>query len=481
MTTTQRHRSYGRIGWLATTLALAAALVAGSWLNYRGSRAAVSTLNRGQAELLEAALRNTFDPWQEVPDSVALQAFIDSFPQYSVTYIAVVREGADVAASIGTPYATPVTFQQSREWYLDLGDRVRLTLPTAFRSNRRGNRENRQAGAAQPFGSEGRRVTGNAATGDSAAAVVGGTRAAGTSPVGAPQLPGGALPMPPEPPRGFPLLSYSIVEFEPVVASTLVARASRSLALAVVSASILTLAALLFWRTSERYAAARIHLEEQRRLSQLGEMSAVLAHEIRNPLASLKGTAQLLVEGLPEGSRELKRADRIVAEAIRLENLTSDLLDFARSGPVLRDEVDPRELLRESVAELNGGAEGTAVEVDDAAAPERWPLDARRLRHALVNILQNAIQATPASAPPRVRVAREQDRLVYEIRDFGPGLEPGAAERVFDPFFTTRTNGTGLGLAVARRVAEMHGGTITAGNHAEGGAWFRLSIPARQG
>jgi two-component system sensor histidine kinase HydH len=143
--------------------------------------------------------------------------------------------------------------------------------------------------------------------------------------------------------------------------------------------------------------------------------------------------------------------------------------------------VDPRQLLRESVAEVSGGADESPVDIDDASAPERWPLDARRLRHALVNILQNAVQATPASAPPRVRVAQEQDRLVYEIRDFGPGLEPGASERVFDPFFTTRTNGTGLGLAVARRVAEMHGGTITAGNHPEGGAWFRLAIPEQQG
>src|SRR5690606_39259992 len=130
-------------------------------------------------------------------------------------------------------------------------------------------------------------------------------------------------------------LKTQIVEFEPVVATTLVSRASRSLVLAALSATILTLAAALFWRTSERYAAARVRMEEQRRLSVLGEMSAVLAHDIRNPLASLKGTAQLLAEKLPPGSKELQRADRIVAESIRLETLTSDLLDFARTGPIL--------------------------------------------------------------------------------------------------------------------------------------------------
>jgi two-component system sensor histidine kinase HydH len=260
------------------------------------------------------------------------------------------------------------------------------------------------------------------------------------------------------------------------VASNLVSRASQSLVLSMVSAFILTLAALLFWRTSERYAAARIRIEEQRRLSVLGEMSAVLAHEIRNPLASLKGTAQLLAEKLPQGSRELKRADRIVTEAIRLENLTSDLLDFARTGPILIEDVDPAELLRNAAAEVGDNT----IEIDATAAPPNWKIDSRRLHHALVNILQNALQAAPAEAPPRVTVTEEHKRLVYEIRDFGPGLPPEGEERVFDPFFTTRTNGTGLGLAVARRVAEMHGGTITAHTHPEGGAIFRIVLPAQQ-
>ena len=448
MATLNQLRAYGRIGLLATTLLLGGALVLGAWSNYLASRAALDALYRGQAELLQAALRTELPPWS-TPDSTALQAFVDSFPQFGVTYLAITSFSGEVLASVGQP-AAPLVLPERRDRrgadddLQHAGDRVRLisTMPVvpptpehpsrdlqreAERSIREGMQRGRNLGAEIE-------------------------RALGT------------------------FLRYQVVDFEPVVASTLVSRASRSLVLSIISASILTLAALLFWRTSERYAAARVRLEEQRRLSVLGEMSAVMAHEIRNPLASLKGTAQLLAEKLPAGSRELQRAQRIVAESVRLETLTSDLLDFARSGPIERGAVDPVELVRESISEVNG-----EILIDAADAPLTWRIDARRLRHALVNILQNAVQAVPAAEPPRVNVTEQGRQLLIEVRDFGPGLPPDVQGRVFDPFFTTRTNGTGLGLAVAQRVVEMHGGTLTAGNHPGGGAVFRILIPAPAG
>jgi two-component system sensor histidine kinase HydH len=202
-------------------------------------------------------------------------------------------------------------------------------------------------------------------------------------------------------------------------------------------------------------------------------MSAVLAHEIRNPLASLKGHAQLLAENLTAGSKERGRADRVIGEAQRLESLTSDLLDFARSAPLDLKTVDPVAPVRASISDL--GEDG--FELDVAGAPASWPLDVGRVRQLLLNILQNARQASPEGKRPQVRVTTEGRSLVYEVRDFGAGLPPGAEARIFDPFFTTRTNGTGLGLAVARRVVEMHGGTITARNQPEGGALFRVVLP----
>jgi signal transduction histidine kinase len=135
--------------------------------------------------------------------------------------------------------------------------------------------------------------------------------------------------------------------------------------------------------------------------------------------------------------------------------------------------VDPVEVLRLSLGDL--ADDGFVVEADDA--PATWPMDAERIRQTLVNVLQNAKQASPDGIRPIVRVAVESDRLVYEVRDFGTGLAEGTEDRIFDPFFTTRTNGTGLGLAVARRVTEMHGGRVTARNHVEGGAVFRIELP----
>jgi two-component system, NtrC family, sensor histidine kinase HydH len=250
-------------------------------------------------------------------------------------------------------------------------------------------------------------------------------------------------------------------------------QAITSLAFSAVGAGLLTLVALLFWRAARRHEAAAQYIAQQKRLSQLGEMSAVLAHEIRNPLASLKGNAQLLAERLEEGSRDRRRADRVVSEAIRLEALTTDLLDFARSGPITQAPVDPAGLLRVAAEEVADGA--VRLEVEEA--PPLWSMDEARLRQALVNLLSNAAQVSPEGKPPVARVAEEGGRLVYTVRDYGPGLKEEERERIFEPFFTTRTNGTGLGLSVARRVVEMHGGRLEADNHREGGAVFRITLP----
>jgi two-component system sensor histidine kinase HydH len=202
-------------------------------------------------------------------------------------------------------------------------------------------------------------------------------------------------------------------------------------------------------------------------------MSAVLAHEIRNPLASLKGNAQLLSRRLGQGSPESRKAELVVTEAERLEILTTDLLDFVRSGTMNIQFTDPVELVARCVRDV--APDGVVLHTE--RAPRRWPLDAPRIRQALENLLRNAIQASPAGASPIVSVGREGRNLVLAVQDAGGGIRPGDEERVFAPFFTTKLSGTGLGLAIARRIAEAHAGTIVATNR-EGGALFRLILPA---
>ena len=134
---------------------------------------------------------------------------------------------------------------------------------------------------------------------------------------------------------------------------------------------------------------------------------------------------------------------------------------------------DPAALLRSCADEV--GAAGFVLET--GAAPQTWPLDERRMRQALTNVLRNARQATPADILAEASVRRDGDALTFTVRDRGPGIEPGDERRIFAPFYTTRTSGTGLGLTVALRIAELHGGTIVARNHPEGGAEFRVTIP----
>ncbi len=261
----------------------------------------------------------------------------------------------------------------------------------------------------------------------------------------------------------------ALLEFEPRLANSLLTRANRSFALAGFAAAILVAAATLLWRRAVREAALAARLAHSERLAALGTMSAVLAHEIKNPLASLKGNAQLVAESLDEGTRPRAQAERVVEAAVRLQTLVANLLDFARGGPISRADVDPAELVFLAACEA---APKATLALD--AAPATFSLDAVRMGQVLENILRNAEHASPDHVSAEVRM--DGDNLLIVVRDEGPGFS-GSPEGFFEPFATTKARGTGLGLAVARRIVELHGGTILAKNRPEGGAEVRLEIP----
>jgi two-component system sensor histidine kinase HydH len=260
----------------------------------------------------------------------------------------------------------------------------------------------------------------------------------------------------------------------PSLAENLVARSRRNFALGITSASLLAIGAALLWHRARREETLAERRAREERLLALGTMSAVLAHEIKNPLAALKGNAQLVAEALPDQSLRRAQADRVVQASIRLQALVGDLLNFTRGGPLARTPVDPAEILFLAAEDA-----APKAELELEAAPPSWPLDPTRIRQALENLLRNAVQASAESGRGRVlaSVLVEGDRLVYTVRDEGPGLPNGADETIFEPFVTTKTRGVGLGLPVARRIAELHGGELTARNRPEGGAELRLVIP----
>ena len=203
-------------------------------------------------------------------------------------------------------------------------------------------------------------------------------------------------------------------------------------------------------------------------LTGLGEVSAMLAHELRNPLAAIKGHAQLLEESLDPANAP--RARRVVDQAIRLEAIVNELLDFARAGRVERVPVDIVALVRE-VAE-----DEPQVRVEGDAVV--WPVDPPKLRAVLRNLLRNARQASPEGAVVTVSVGIDGATLVIVVRDQGHGIAPGDEEKIFTPFYTTRTRGAGLGLAVVIRIVALHGDTVLVRTRPEGGAEFTVRLPA---
>lgn len=270
---------------------------------------------------------------------------------------------------------------------------------------------------------------------------------------------------------GEPPPRFTVIELVPRAAAELRDTARWLLVLGgVAAATLLGLSIVLVQWSLRREQAVRA-AEQARHLATLGQMSAVLAHEIRNPLASLKGNAQLLAGALPEGEKARAKAERVVGEATRLEHLTNDLLEFARAGQLELADVDPVALVREATDAIAPDR----VDLDVAAAPRSWRLDAARLRQVALNLLENAVEMSEGRID--VALARAGGALVLTVRDRGPGIAEADLPHVFEPFFTRRTRGTGLGLAVCRRLVELHGGTITAGNAPDGGAVFRVELP----
>jgi two-component system sensor histidine kinase HydH len=265
---------------------------------------------------------------------------------------------------------------------------------------------------------------------------------------------------------------YVVVELEPPVIERLQGVVLRITVVATVAALVLIAFAVAWSRATARLSAVQHQVESERRLVALGRASSVMAHELRNPLAALKGHAQLLVEDLAEPSRS--KATRVVDGAERLERLMGVLLDFVRDGPLDIRAATPALVVERALVDLPRDR----IRVDLSRAPGTLHVDAERTSLALRNLLQNAVQATPDGADPvEVRVDAKGRDIVIEVRDHGPGLAPGAEAQIFDPFMTTKTRGTGLGLSIARRIAEQHHGRLTGETHGEGGAVFRLVLP----
>ncbi|MFH1277126.1 MAG: ATP-binding protein [Candidatus Eisenbacteria bacterium] len=227
----------------------------------------------------------------------------------------------------------------------------------------------------------------------------------------------------------------------------------------------------------------RMELELLRaaRLAAVGKLSAGLAHEIRNPLTSIKGSAELLQDDFPDGHAKRELLETLIGEADRLNNVLTRFLSFARPLPVSVREFEVREVVEEVTALLGArrGAEETPIRLHEGDEIPTMLGDPEQIRQVLLNILLNAVQASSPGSGIDIRIRRLDDSGKVEIlvEDRGPGFDPKALDQLFTPFFTTKHEGTGLGLAISHRIIESHGGRIAASNRPGGGARVSITLP----
>ncbi|MGE5470046.1 MAG: sensor histidine kinase [Bacteroidota bacterium] len=224
----------------------------------------------------------------------------------------------------------------------------------------------------------------------------------------------------------------------------------------------------------------KTELERNQRLAAMGEMAASLAHQLRTPLAAaLLYTSNLGQAGIPDEARS-RFSDKASAQLRRLERLIQDVLLFARGESIGRDVMPAGDLLIEAAQTVEPlmREHGLEFVVEETCAGMVIVGSRKALFGALVNLLENAMQATPPGGKICLSGKRHGDLLMIAVRDSGPGVTLEARARIFEPFFTTKGQGTGLGLAIALGVARAHGGTIELFSAPGEGAEFVMTLPA---
>jgi len=227
-------------------------------------------------------------------------------------------------------------------------------------------------------------------------------------------------------------------------------------------------------------------LDREKHLAQVGKLSAAIVHEIRNPLAAISGSAQLLASDQGVGDQDRKLLDIMVREADRLNGLVSNFLGVARNRPVTLSLVQVDACIASTLHLLrqNGHAhEDLNIREDYDFRPE-IQADQDQLHQVFWNLFNNAIEAMPHGGTLTVSTRRAEsepgaanDMLLIRISDTGEGIPAEAIERIFDPFYTRRSGGTGLGLAISSRIIQDHGGRIQAESGADEGTTFEIQLP----
>lgn len=220
-------------------------------------------------------------------------------------------------------------------------------------------------------------------------------------------------------------------------------------------------------------------LRRSERLASLGKLAAGVAHEIRNPLGSIKGFATILAGRSQQDERSQEITRVMKDEVDRLNRVVTELLEFARPTEITKRLYPCRHLLQHTLELIRSDAAHHSVEIDWRVVPDdlEAAVDLDRFSQVLLNLYLNALHAMEHGGVLQIAVYREADAVVFRVEDTGAGIAAEDLPHIFDPYFTTKAKGVGLGLANAHKIVEAHGGTITVSSNAGEGAAFIVRLP----
>lgn len=230
-----------------------------------------------------------------------------------------------------------------------------------------------------------------------------------------------------------------------------------------------------------RLKAATDRAEKAERLAALGQLAAALAHEIRNPLGSIRGSVELLRTGPSLNEEDRHLCEIMEREVKRLDDLITDMLHLARPREPDRAAIDLAQLAQGVVQLAQASGRGNDVDVVyDGPEALQVLADAAQMRQVVWNLVRNAVQSSPAGAQVSVVVRQDEEgNALLSVRDEGRGIEPAKQQEIFNAFYTTRSHGVGIGLAVVRQVTDSHGFDVTVESAPERGSTFSVRMPAR--
>jgi len=233
-------------------------------------------------------------------------------------------------------------------------------------------------------------------------------------------------------------------------------------------------------------------LQRAAQLSFVGELAAGLAHEIKNPLAGIQGAVDILIRRRDKNDPEREALEGMRHEVVRIDSTVRALLERARPRLVSVVEASLRDLVEKAVAVARGQLIDAALRGCDimltfepSEDPVMVPMDSAQIEDAVLNLIINAIEASPTGGQVKVRVDKVhnerlnqcEEEAIVEVSDDGPGIKEEDLTRIFNPFFTTREGGTGLGLPAVRRIARLHGGRVEVSSEVGQGSTFTIHLP----